>query len=329
MSREELVPILPLTLAAVLAVAAAAWPSPGLADATRFHVFTLPAGDYPHDVSPGPGGRIYYADQQHGGLGIVDPATGKVEKVDLGKGSAPHGVITGPGGVAWLTDGGQNAIVSYAPRTRKVSVYKLPGDAAYANLNTATFDRRGDVWFTGQSGIYGKVAVKTGQVTVWKAPKGRGPYGITGTRTGDVYYASLAGSYVGRIRIETGQVTVLEPPTRDQGARRVWADSRDRIWVSEWNSGQVSVYDPATGAWKQWKLPGLAPKAYAVYVDDEDKVWLADWGANALVKFDPATERFESFPLPVESANIRQIDGRKGEILLPLSGPRLVAVFRK
>jgi hypothetical protein len=26
---------------------------------------------------------------------------------------------------------------------------------------------------------------------------------------------------------------------------------------------------------------------------------------------------------------VRQIDGRKGEILLPLSGPRLVAVFKK
>src|SRR5262249_55888729 len=159
--EEDLVTILTLTLATVLALAAAAWPPLGLADATRFQVFKLPAGDYPHDVSPGPDGTIYYADQQQGGLGIVTPATGQVEKVDLGKGSAPHGVITGPGGVAWLTDGGQNAIASYDPRTRKVAVHKLPEDAAYANLNTAAFDRHGDVWFTGQSGIYGKVAVKT------------------------------------------------------------------------------------------------------------------------------------------------------------------------
>ena len=46
---------------------------------------------------------------------------------------------------------------------------------------------------------------------------------------------SLAGSYVGRIDTTTGQVTVLEPPTLDQGARRVWSDSDGNIWVSEWN----------------------------------------------------------------------------------------------
>jgi virginiamycin B lyase len=220
-------------------------------------------------------------------------------------------------------------MVSYDPKTKKVTVYKLPEDTGYTNLNTAAVDRKGDVWFTGQTGIYGKVDVKTGTVTVWKAPKGRGPYGITATKSGDVYYASLAGSYVGRINIETGQATVLEPPTKNQGARRVWADSKDRIWVSEWNSGSVSVYDPAGNSWKTWKLPGSDPQAYAVYVDDQDKIWLADWGANALVKFDPVTEKFEVFPFPAAGANVRQIDGRKGEILLPLSGPRLVAVFKK
>lgn len=318
-----------VSLAGVLVLAAVALAPTAGAQSGRFQTFKLPAGDYPHDVAPGPNGTIYYADQRRGALGIIEPKTGKVEKVALGEGSAPHGVIAGPGDVAWLTDGGQNAIVSYDSKTKKVTAYKLPGDTGYANLNTAAIDRRGDVWFTGQTGIYGKVDVKTGRVTVWRAPRGRGPYGITGTKSGDVYYASLAGSYVGRINIETGQATVLEPPTRDQGARRVWADSKDRIWVSEWNSGNVSIYDPANGSWKQWKLPGSNPKPYAVYVDDQDKVWLADWGGNALVKFDPSTERFESFPFPAETANVRQILGRKGEILLPLSGPRLVAIFRK
>src|ERR1044071_3564333 len=82
------------------------------ADNGRFQAFTLPSGDYPHDVAPGPNGTVYYADQRNGGLGIVDPKTGKVEKVKFGGDSAPHGVIAGPGESAWLTDGGLNAIVS-------------------------------------------------------------------------------------------------------------------------------------------------------------------------------------------------------------------------
>ena len=65
---------------------------------------------------------------------------------------------------------------------------------------------------------------------------------------------------------------MLEPPTGNQGARRVWSDNDGRIWVSEWNAGQVAVYTPADGSWREWKLPGDTPRAYAVYVDDTGAV---------------------------------------------------------
>ena len=102
------------------------------------------------------------------------------------------------------------------------------------------------MWFTGQSGYYGRLVPATGDMKVWKAPRGSGPYGITTTPRGDVYYASLAGNHIARIDTETGVATVIEPPTPRQGARRVWSDSRGRIWVSYWNTGQVGMYDPAT-----------------------------------------------------------------------------------
>ena len=61
---------------------------------------------------------------------------------------------------------------------------------------------------------------------VFDAPRGRGPYGITATPAGDVYYASLAGSHIARIDRATGAATVIDPPTAGQGARRVWSDSQ-------------------------------------------------------------------------------------------------------
>ena len=108
-------------------------------------------------------------------------------------------------------------------------------------MNTATFDRRGVLWFTGQGGVYGRLDPRVGQVRVYAAPRGAGPYGITTTPRGDVYYASLAGSHVARIDVRSGKATVLEPPTRSQGARRVWSDSHGRIWVSEWNAGKLGM----------------------------------------------------------------------------------------
>ena len=84
--------------------------------------------------------------------------------------------------------------------------------------------------------------------------------------------------------------------------------------MSEWNAGQVAIYDPATNEWQEWPLPGDQPMPYAVYVDDQDMVWLSDFGANALVRFDPEQETFEVFPLPSPTANVRQILGRPGEV---------------
>ena len=148
------------------------------------------------------------------------------------------------------------------------------------------------------------------------------------TPDGQVYYASLAGSYIGRIDLETGQTTVLDPPTSGQGARRVWSDSQGRIWVSEWNTGQVTVYEPNTGRWQEWRLPGERPRAYAVYVDEQDIVWLSDFGGNALVRFDPATEEFRVFPLPSSPGNVRQILGRPGEVWGAESAADTLVVIR-
>jgi virginiamycin B lyase len=290
--------------------------------------YPVPAGSHPHDVAPAPDGTVWYTAQRSGELGRLDPATGATHHIPFGPGSAPHGVIVGPDGAAWITDGGLNAILRVDPQTEAVQVFPLPEGGAYANLNTAAFDRAGILWFTGQTGVYGRLDPATGEVEVFSAPRGVGPYGITSTPDGIVYFASLANSYIARIDAQSGSATVLEPPTPGQGARRVWSDSAGKIWVSEWNAGQVAVYDPADGSWREWKLPGNRPQAYAVYVDDQDMVWLSDFGANALVRFDPAQETFMVFDLPSANAQVRQILGRPGEVWGAESGADKLVVIR-
>ena len=281
-----------------------------------------------HDVAPAPDGGVWFSAQASGHLGYFDPKSGKTELIKLPGGSSPHGVIQGPDKAAWLTDGGAQSIVRVGWPDREIRSFPLPEGTPYANLNTATFDGEGNHWFTGQSGIYGKVDVKTGKVTTWDAPKGRGPYGICTTPKGEVWFCSLAGSYIARVDLRSGEAAVVEPPTPKQGARRVWSDSRGRIWASEWNSGNLSMHDPAAKSWKTYKLPGDSPRCYAVYVDDKDQVWSSEWSGNAMYRFDPAGERFERFGLERPGANIRQILGRPGEVWLPESGTEYLSVIR-
>jgi virginiamycin B lyase len=289
--------------------------------------FPVPAGSRPHDVAPAADGTVWYTAQGSGELGRLDPTTGRVHEVNLGSGSAPHGVIVGPDGHPWITDSGLNAIIRVNARTDEVTRFPLPAGTPSVNLNTAAFGRDGVLWFTGQAGWYGKLDPSSGRVQVFEAPGGRGPYGITATPDGAIYYASLAGSHIARIDPATGNATRLEPPTAGQGARRVWSDSTGRIWVSEWNAGRVGVFDPRSGSWREWKLPGSRPQAYAVYVDEGDKVWLSDFGANTLLRFDPTTEQFTSVELPEPNASVRQLLGRPGEVWgAESSADRLVVV---
>jgi virginiamycin B lyase len=296
----------------------------------RLQEYAIPGGHRVHDLwaDPAANGPVWFSAQGSGNLGILDPKTGKVEFVALGKGSAPHGVIAGPDGAPWLTDGGQNAIVRVDPKTRAVKVWKLPQETGYANLNTAIFDHKGVHWFTGQSGFYGRLDPRSGEIQVFKAPRGRGPYGIHVTPDGVVYYASLAGSYIARIDGASGAATVIEPPTPRQGARRVWSDSKGSIWVAEWFSGNLSRYEPRTGKWSTWKAPGEGPQVYAVYVDETDKVWVADWASQSMLRFDPQTEKFETFRSSSAFANVRQIHGRKGEVWTPESSSDKLVVYR-
>jgi len=299
---------------------------PAHATGPAVYEFALPEGSHPHDVAPAVDGGVWYTAQSLGALGHLDPKSGKTRQIPLGKGSSPHGVIVGPDGAPWITDSGLNAIVRVDPKTDAIRAFPLPGKA-YANLNTATFDHSGVLWFTGQNGYYGRLDPKTSKAEVFDAPRGRGPYGMATGPDGTVWYASLAGSHIARVDVGTGRSSVIEPPTPGQGARRVWADSTGRVWVSEWNAGQVAAYDPNKNRWKEWRLPGNRPQTYAVYVDEEGEVWLSDFGGDAILRFDPESETFVTYNLPTPGARVRQILGRPGEIWLPESSNDKLAVI--
>jgi len=307
---------------AVMALGAAA-------QAEHVAYFEVPRGAHPHDVAPAPDGTVWYTAQSQGAIGILDPRTGRARQIPLGTDSAPHGVIVGPDRAAWITDGGLNAIVRVDAETHAVRSFPLPKDFANANLNTATFDRKGILWFTGQNGVYGRVDPASGKVEAWKAPKGVGPYGITTTPHGDVWYASLAGDHIAKIDPVSGDALMVAPPKQGVGPRRIWSDSKGMLWVSFWNTGELGRFDPATKTWKVWSLPKSNEGCYAVFVDDKDKVWASDWTNNALVRFDPVTEKFDSFASDRRRSDVRQILGRPGEVWAAESGTDRLVVVRE
>src|SRR5262249_20491089 len=155
-----------------------------IVQAAEMTFYQLPAGSFPHDVAPAADGAVWFSGQSQGFAGRFDPKTGQLEKIPLGPGAAPHGVFVGPDGNACLTESVQKAIARVDAKSKQVKLFPLPKKFSNANLNTLAFDKNGIVWFTGQSGAYGRADPATGRVNAWKAPKGPGPYGIAATPAG-------------------------------------------------------------------------------------------------------------------------------------------------
>lgn len=293
---------------------------------------------YVHDVAPVPAknGPVWFTSELTGELGKLDPTTGNVKYIPLGNNSMPHGVILAPDGTPWITDGGLNAMVRVDPKTDEVKVFPLPKNITNiykkSLLNTPTIDKEGMVWFTGRAGFYGKLNPETGKYNIFLAPRGQGPYGITTSPDGVVYFNSWNGNYTGKVDPRTGNLTILEPPTKNQMVRRAWSDSQGHIWVSEWAAKNLAAYDPSTNSWKEWRVPGSNPIPYGVFVDEKDKVWLTDWavenGTQTLFRFDPTNEKFEAFPLPSNHSDIHQMNGRPGEVWAAESGVSRILLIR-
>jgi virginiamycin B lyase len=169
--------------------------------------FPVLAGAGAHDVYPAPDGTVWFTAQSAGKLGRLDPRTGRSDYIALGPGAAPHGVIMDT--TRRLGDPRRaERDRPRGPPDPRCQAYPLPKERRDANLNIATFDHQGVVWFTGQNGVYGRLDPKSAAMTVFAAPRGIGSYGIATTPQGRVFFASLAGNYLRRIDLETGAATV-------------------------------------------------------------------------------------------------------------------------
>jgi virginiamycin B lyase len=316
----------PFVLAAVVAGLLSCLPRTGSAQqdgqvkaltAANFQVTYYPVqpGIGNRDVAPADDGTVWFSNQFGGTVGNLDPKTGKYKLYPLGPGSSPHGILMGPDGNLWIMDGGQNAIIRLASKDHKLTLFRISPRTGDINLNTGVFDHSGVLWFTGQNGFYGRLEPATAKLEVFKSPVGFGPYGITVTPQDRVWFTNFALNHIVEVEPKTHRAAVVElPHPSSTGARRIWSDSKGRLWLATWGTGELMMYDPAKQAWAAYKLPGLGPRGYSTYVDEKDIVWVSDFMSNSILRFDPGTESFVVFPSDKPTAQLLQMAGKPGKV---------------
>jgi len=332
-----------------------------------------------HDMDVASDGKFYGTDEGHDKLWVLDPATAKVEGLDLPPSGLPRGglfsgmhlaigVFTGSHGPhsmaqtsdgrIWITNALSSTLMSFDPATKQFKTYAVPGDAMYPH--TVRVDKDDIVWFTiVASNQMGRFDPKTGQMTVMRLPSNgffrwisdmlfptlmrisswfpdkvlllnfshhrflgytvmAFPYGIdVNPKDGSIWYAKLYANRIGRIDPKTMAVTEYETPM--SGPRRPRFDADGIFWIPSFDEGGLMRFDPATGKFDAYTVPGVAPGEYEtpyalnVYRPTGD-IWMAANNSDRVIRFTPATRTFQSYPSPTRVTVLRDFsftkDGR-------------------
>lgn len=259
----------------------------------------------PRDPDLGPDGRVWFVGQRGDYVGVLDPATGDMNRFDLSEGAGPHNLLVTDDGTVWYTGNADRHIGRLDAASGAIERFPMPDEAA-RDPHTLIEDGHGGMWFTVQGGNFvGHFDPSDGDIELIQAPmaESRGrpassrPYGIKLDSRGVPWVALFGTNLIARVDAASMTLETFELPDPGARPRRLVIDSADRIWYTDYARGKLGRLDPTTGDVSEWDNPGGDDsRPYGMAVDADDRIWFVETGLdpNTFVGFDPATEEFFS-----------------------------------
>jgi virginiamycin B lyase len=298
------------------------------------YVLTGSPKDRPGTARPDRDGKMWL--EMSAGLSRLDPANGELKTWRLTNLSSNniHEILPTPDGSVWLTLEAQGGLARFDPKTEKFEVYvdqqannkydlakpiqKDPNDpfpnlpipqgtqSGGARSHTAAVDHEGNIWVSGRP--LKKLDVRTGKYTYYdvEVPDS---YGIAFDRVGNIWFAqfnSRDNQDIGMVDVKTDKITKFKPPA-GVTPRRLKIDSKGMVWVGDYFGGSLTRFDPTSGEFKVFKLPGPMPTPYGLEVDHDDNVWYASMYTDVMGKLDPKTGKVTEYPSPYGERGTRDM----------------------
>lgn len=315
----------------------------------RITEYPLPeATELPHDLVVGPQGRIWITAFFSDVIWALDPATGAIETYALRADDAPgwgqaRALVFAPDGTLWVVLGGTHELVALDPASRKFETYNV---GMYAH--SLVLDSQGRVWFNDYFAVNERIGVfdpATKDVRHINIPSAgltpqQGlplPYGLQIDSAGRLYSTQLAGNTLVMYDTNTAAAELITMPVANAGPRRPAIGADDVVWVPEWNTGFLSGYDPASNAFKRYRIGSAALGAYdAEYDPRSGRVWITGALGASMIAFDPRDESVLEIPLPTNPAYTRHlaVDPASGDLWsayssLPAAQPKVVRIQQR
>ena len=271
--------------------------------------------DYPLKTLPRPSGRATRA---------------IVTEYDMKRPTTqPHDVLLDKNGNVWYSDFGELFISKFDPKTLKLTEYPTkefkPG-APVGNLSLE-FDYEGKLWFdTMHQGAIGNIDPKNGEIKYYPLPPewndNRVQLNFVGLRhdvDGKVWTKSVGTVDVFRLDLASGKwerfhPTDFLPPGHRYSIYQLISDSKNNVWMAEFEDGYLGKIDAKTLKVTWFPLPSPHGRARRMEIDDQDRILVTEYRANKVALFDTKTEQFTEYDLPPLTFPYRAEIDKNGEL---------------
>ena len=203
--------------------------------------------DDPHTAVFDAHGMLWFTVQGGNMVGRLDPKSGKVELKTVPTESAlPYGIAINSKGVPFFCELGSNKMAKIDPQSMNISEFKLPESVRPRRLAIASDDQ---VYFTDfKSGNLGRLNPANGEVKMWASPGGAdsGPYGITITPDGSVWYSESGVKPNTLIKFDprTEKFARANIPSGGGVVRNMAATPDGRVYIACSGVDKIGIVDP-------------------------------------------------------------------------------------
>ncbi len=305
--------------------------------------YSLPKDDsLPHDLVIGPSGQIWITAFLYDELWSLTPETSAIQRYSVDDrddvNAQPRALEFDNSGQLWLVNGGSESVLRFNPLDG--SYVELPVGMYAHSIDLAP---DGSVWVNDYFAAQERLAVidpTDNSVSVVQVPEaGRPateglplPYGLQVDSRGRVYSTQLAANTLVQFDSRDRSSLLWTMPTENSGPRRPGLDQYDALWIPEFNTGHVTVFNSSDQTFDRIRFGSSSLGLYDIEINQvNDEVWATGSLDSSLIRYRPNTREILVVPLPTQPAYTRHIavDESNGDIWtayssLPAAYPKVV-----
>jgi virginiamycin B lyase len=271
--------------------------SHALADTVDIREWLIPwENSEPKDTFVDSRGRVWFAGFGDHYIGIFSRETAEFNRYDLRKGTAPSALLIDSNQVIWYAGNGRRHIGMLDPGAGRTTEIGMP-DRKAKEPRSMVFGPNGDIWFSVENGDFvGRLRTGSGEIDLVPVPGGKSrPFGLAVSPANELWVAASGRNALLRIDPALMKIAEVQTPNEDSRLRRIVTSSDNHVWYADYELGQLGRYQPHTGEFTEWQLPGgTESRPFGMAIDRDDRIWLVETGGipNRLIGFDTATETF-------------------------------------